>query len=506
MSTPCPPSLLADFYKVSHIEQYPVGTEQVYSTWIPRSNKYHPTTDSVVVFGPQGFIKKILIDYFNENFFSRPVEEIIQEYVRYIKFALGVADPKSDHIRKLHNLGYLPLEIKCVPEGMSVPLRVPMLTITNTRPEAFWLTNFIETIFSCEMWLSSTSATIAKEYNRLLTWYADQTGDPDFVKFQGHDFSMRGMGCLGAAESSGAGHLLSFVGTDTIPAIWYLEQHYNADIEKELVGTSIPATEHSVMCAGIGQSSEFETYARLINEVYPSGFVSIVSDTMDLWSCIHNIIRPLKDDIMSRDGKVVIRPDSGNPVDIICGIPSEFLEEGENGWIDTRTGARVRRLEMIGLIKALWEIFGGVINKKGYRVLDPHIGAIYGDSITLERCEKICSRLRDMGFASTNMVYGIGSYTYQYNTRDSFGFALKSTMCMVNGDEIQIFKNPKTDDGTKKSNKGVVAVVMNGDNLECLDGLPFHNTVKDVMRTIFLDGKLLVDDSLQTLRERVARN
>ncbi len=246
-----PPMLLCDFYKISHREQYPKGTEKVYSTWTPRSNKHHPTTDKVVVFGIQAFVKKYLINYFNEHFFNRDKNEIIGEYKRMIKFALGVESPHTQHIEDLHDFGYLPLRLRALPEGVSVPLRVPMLTIENTNPKFFWLTNFVETLLSDELWLPSTSATIAKEYRQILDEYAKETGDEGFVQFQGHDFSMRGMGSVESAASSGSGHLLSFVGTDTIPAICHLEEYYNADIEKELVGCSVKATEHSVSCANI---------------------------------------------------------------------------------------------------------------------------------------------------------------------------------------------------------------------------------------------------------------
>lgn len=483
MTTPA--TLLCDFYKISHREQYPAGTEVVYSTWTPRANKHHPTADKVVVFGIQAFVKKYLVKYFDEHFFSRPVADVVAEYRRMVKFALGVDSPVTKHIEALHAVGFLPLRLRALPEGVSVPLRVPMMTIENTDPRFFWLTNFVETLLSAELWLPSTSATIAKEYRDLLDAYAAETGDQGFVQFQGHDFSMRGMGCVEAAASSGAGHLLSFVGTDTIPAICHLERYYNADIEKELVGTSIPATEHSVMCAGGDGEGEFATYKRLITEVYPHGFVSIVSDTWDLWACIETIIAPLKEDIMARNGRVVIRPDSGDPVKIICG------------------DASLEGLAGKGLIECLWDIFGGAVNDKGYKVLDSHIGAIYGDSITLDRCERICRQLKEKGFASTNMVYGIGSYTYQHNTRDSFGFALKSTMCVIDGDQKQIFKNPATDDGTKKSNIGVVAVTGEAGAYRCVDGLLIGHGTPDQMRDVFVDGKLLVDETLGEVRARI---
>jgi nicotinamide phosphoribosyltransferase len=482
-----PASLLCDFYKISHRPQYPSGTQIIYSTWTPRSNKHYPPCDKAVVFGPQGFSKKYLIDYFNDNFFDRPVTEVVDEYRRVIQYALGVSNPDAQHIIDLHELGYLPVEVNALAEGTRVPMRVPVLTIHNTDPRFFWVTNYLETLISCEMWGPSTSATIADRYRRILDKYALETaGSTDFVPFQGHDFSFRGMFGLEAAILSGAGHLTSFVGTDTIPAIPYLEHYYNANIEKELVGTSIPATEHSVMCAGGDGEGEYETYKRLITEVYPNGFISIVSDTWDLWNTITDILPRLKDQIMSRDGKVVIRPDSGDPVKIVCGDPDANEE---------------RRYK--GVVELLWEIFGGTINELGYRELDPHIGCIYGDAITPERCSEICNILKLKGFASTNMVYGIGSYTYQYNTRDTFGYAMKSTMCKINGSGKKIYKDPVTDDGTKKSQTGCVVVQEVNGELVVIDGLDFDHKICNRMRSIFKNGQLLVDDTLSDIRARL---
>jgi nicotinamide phosphoribosyltransferase len=478
--------LLADFYKLAHRAQYPAGTTKVYSTWTPRASRIKGV-DAVVAFGFQAFIKNYLIEFFNENFFMKDRAEVIEEYRRVVKNTLGPDAADAGHIIALHELGYLPLSIKAVPEGTLVPIRTPMLTIENTHPQFYWLTNYIETLASAEMWQPATSATIAHAYKNLLNRYADETGgDKGFVQFQGHDFSMRGMGGLYAAMASGAGHLLSFVGTDTIPAITYAEAHYGADVTKELVGCSVPATEHSVMCAH-GQD-EFTAYKKLITEVHPTGIVSIVSDTWDFWNVIASVITPLKDTILAREGKVVIRPDSGDPVKILVGD------------IDATND-----LAKKGLIESLWDIFGGTVNEKGYKVLDSHIGAIYGDAITLERCEQICAGLKLKGFASTNVVYGIGSYTYQYNTRDTFGFALKSTLCVINGDEKQIFKNPKTDDGTKKSQKGAVAVVVENGALTYKDGLFLTDTVDgNLLTEVYRDGKLLVEHTFSEIRNRLA--
>jgi nicotinamide phosphoribosyltransferase len=443
-----PATLLCDFYKISHREQYPQGTEKIYSTWTPRESRIEGINE-VVAFGFQAFIKKYLIEYFDENFFSRKLySEIVPEYDRVITATLGIKHPAYKHIADLHTLGYLPLKIKAVKEGTRVPIRVPMLTIENTHPDFFWVTNYIETLLSCSLWQMCTSATIAAEYRRLLNQATEETGgSKDFVQFQGHDFSMRGLSSLESAKGSGAAHLLSFVGTDTIPAILFHEEFYNANIEKELVGTSIPATEHSVMCA-YGQD-ELESYKRIITEVYPSGFVSIVSDTWNLWKVLSDVVMPLKDEILARDGKVVIRPDSGNPVEIICGKDTE-------GELQADGSVTYQK----GVIEILWDIFGGTVNEKGFKELDPHIGVIYGDAITLDRCKQICDKLAEKGFASTNMVYGIGSYTYQHNTRDTFGFALKSTYAKINGEEKFLFKDPITDSGVKKSQTGMVIVTQ----------------------------------------------
>lgn len=484
-----PASLLCDFYKVSHREQYPENTELVFSTWTPRRSLL-PGYDHVIAFGFQGFVKKYLVNYFNKEFFGRPKRVIADEYKRFIENTLGTKNPDTAHIEALHDLGYLPIEIRAVAEGARVPLRVPMLTIRNTDPRFFWLTNYLETLMSCCLWQPSTSATIAAKYREILDTYAAKTSDtPEAVNFQAHDFSMRGMGGVESAVASGAGHLLSFTGTDTIPAIAYLEEYYNANIEKELVGASIPATEHSVMCAN-GQD-ELASYKRLITEVYPKGFVSIVSDTWDFWKVVTETLPKLKEDIMNRDGRVVIRPDSGDPVKIICGDINGTSEASMNGLVET-----------------LWNIFGGTTNSKGYKVLDPHIGAIYGDSITTDRAEEICRRLEMAGFASTNVVFGVGSFSYQYSTRDTFGFALKSTYCVVNGEERQIFKDPKTDTSNfKKSQRGLVSVVKKDNEFTLIDGMnrEQHDKIwSDELRIIFKDGSIREETSLAEIRKTLA--
>jgi nicotinamide phosphoribosyltransferase len=480
--------LLADFYKVSHKNMYPVGTEVVFSTWTPRASRMKGV-DEVVAFGQQAFIKEFLIDFFNLNFFHQAKADVVKEYSRIIKNTLGVANPETKHIEELHDLGYLPLLIKSVPEGTLVPLRVPMMTIQNTDKRFFWLTNFVESLASCQLWQPSTSATIAGEYRKILDEASLKTvGNTDFVPFQGHDFSFRGMSSLQSAMSSGMGHLLSFVGTDTIPAIQAAEYYYGANVEKELVGTSIPATEHSIQCS---YGNDLEYLTQMMSVVHPSGFVSIVSDGYDFWDVIGRVIPALKDKIMARDGRVVIRPDSGDPVKIVCGDP------------DAPKGS----LEYKGAVEALWDIFGGTETGKGYKVLDSHIGLIYGDAITLFRAKDIVTKLAEKGFASINVVFGIGSYTYQYNTRDTFGFALKSTLCVINGVEKQIFKDPKTDDGIKKSQKGKVHVYKSGGKITFSDGHDLNSELStDLLQPIFKDGKLVREESFAQVRAKLKEN
>lgn len=476
---------LSDGYKVDHRNQYPTGTELVYSNWTPRTSRVEGI-DEVVFFGLQYFIKKYIIEEFDTEFFGKPKEEVIENYKRRIGTYLGPDAIKYEHVEALHDLGYLPIEIKAVPEGTLVPLRTAMFTMKNTLPEFFWLTNFLETIMSCVIWMPCTSATMALQYRKILNRFAFETGgDSDFVNWQAHDFSFRGMAGLEAAMMSGAGHLLSFTGTDTIPAIDFLEKYYNANSDTELIGGSVPATEHSVMCMGT-QDDETGTFRRLIKETYPTGIVSIVSDTWDFWKVITEYVPELKNDILNRDGKVVIRPDSGDPIKIICGDP------------DAEAGSPAFK----GAVECLWETFGGTKTEMGFNLLDEHIGLIYGDSITLERCTIICQQLKEKGFASTNVVFGIGSYTYQYVTRDTFGFAMKATYGEVLGEGREIFKNPKTDNGTKKSAKGLIRLEgENGRVTGMQDQATWEEEQTGMLQTVYKDGKLILDQKLSDIRQ-----
>jgi len=495
MSMKINPLNAIDFYKADHRSQYPQGTEYVYSNLTPRAvhdaNALIDFDNRVVFFGLQGFVKHFLIETWNQGFFLKPKQEVVATYKRRMDNSLGVDAIEMQHIEDLHDLGYLPIKIKALPEGSRVNLRVPMFTIINTNPKFFWLTNYLETVMSSEIWKSCTTATIAYQYKKLLTNFANRTGGSlDFVPVQAHDFSARGMSGVYDSTQTGVGHLTNFIGTDSVSAIDYAEEYYNAT---GVVGVSVPATEHSVMCMGT-QENEIGTIRRLIKDLYPTGVVSIVADTWDFWQVINDFALELKEDILSRKvnslglAKVVFRPDSGDPVKIICGDQSK----------------PVGSPEFKGAVECLWDNFGGTFTSKGFKQLNERVGVIYGDSITLARANAILANLEKKGFASTNIVFGVGSFTYQYNTRDTFGFAMKATWGQVNGIGRNIFKAPKTDSGVKKSAKGLIRVEKSSNGYVMFDEQSPQQESMGELKEIFLNGRIVKETSLNEVRDLLA--
>lgn len=459
------PIYMKDFYKAGHINQYPPGTHLLFSNFTPRKH------DSVFL-GLKYFMKQYLEEAFDKSFFKYHNGIAWRSaYDKIMKQALG-STKSADEIRYLHDLDYLPIAIYALPEGTLVPKGVPAMVIYNTHPDFYWLPNMLETLLSCTLWGSCNSATIARNFRNLMEKYAAKTCDDNsHVDYQCHDFSMRGMFGLEASIISGMAHLHYFKGTDTIPAL-LANQYFN---DKEINIASIPATEHSVMSA-YGKDHEFETFRRLITEIYPSGLVSIVSDTWNLWNVLVGFMPRLRNDIKSRDGKVIIRPDSGDPLKILCGDPGHFKLPYRKG-----------------VMELLWDVFGGTTNSKGYRVLDKHIGCIYGDGISIDRAKEILAQLADKEFASSNIVFGIGSYTYQYNTRDTLGWAMKSTYIEIDGKGHNIQKDPITDDGTKKSATGILKVIKNKDgelklHQECT-WEQFH-AADNELKCVYMDGHI----------------
>ena len=487
---PILPLLLKDFYKVDHLHQYPEGISLVYNNFTARMSRM-AGMDRMMVFGIQYLIKEYLIRQMNEQFFRLPKDKAILPYKRTISNALKDPDLSFDHIEALWELGHLPLLIKALPEGSLVDLKVPFMTSVSTHPDFAWIVNMLETLESMCIWFPSTSATTAFHYRCMFEAFAKKTGAAKgFIPFQAHDFSARGMTSPESGCTSSAGHVLSFLGTDSIMAIPFLEYYYNADSDKELIGTSVYATEHAVMCMD-GPEGEYALYRKLALKTYRDKIVSIVSDTYNLWRVVTEYLPKMKDELLQTKGKLVIRPDSGDPVLILCGDPA----------------APAGTPQHKGLIELLWETFGGSVNSLGFKVLDPHIGAIYGDSITPERAHRILTILMEKKFSTGCVVLGIGSYTYQYVTRDNFGTACKATYAEVNGEARELFKDPITDGGkaAKKSAKGLLKVIQDPvtKRYQLLEQVTKEQEKEGCLIPVFANGELLVDHSLKEIRARV---
>jgi len=574
---------VTDGYKVSHGMMYADGTSKVYSNLTPRSDKIYLRNctrfygGKLVFVGAQGAVQEIM-EMWEDSFFSKPSVEVIGRFATRMQGYLGGDVAATAQLRELHKLGYLPLEIKALPEGRHVAMGIPVLTVTNTVAAMFWLVNYLETVLSDLIWKSSTNATIAMEYKAICQYYAEQTGTDDFsVSIQCHDFSMRGMSGPEDAARSGFAHLTSFIGTDVLPALDYAEDYYGVP-EGAMIAISVPATEHAVATNNILSIEQRLLTMRiqradprllaekmfmqdLITRKFPNGIISYVADSFSFWSVLEDILPELKETIMAREasdvapGKLVIRPDSGDPVDVVCGTISSHYDtleaaldtennnhyeeaveacDGGHGqgcasyasvvfvrenstyyeitskfgyYVDEQTTTSVEVVatpEMKGAVQCLWETFGGTVTDKGYKLLDSHIGLIYGDSITTNRAVQILSRLMAAGFASGNIVFGVGSYTYQCNTRDTFGFAVKATYSVVNGCPVNIFKDPKTD-SKKKSAKGLLRVNETEGGVYSLEDQVTEERSGGALQLIFLDGEFVARTTLDEIRANVSK-
>lgn len=474
------PMLLIDFYKAVHAEMLPKNITKSVSYFTPRMSRIE-RWDKVVMFGLQGFIKTYLMDYFETEFFQKPFSDVINEYKRIMDSTLGKHAYRIDIIEKLHKLGYLPIEIVALPEGTRVPMHVPMFGITNTHPDFAWLPQSLESLISAESWHPMIAATVGYTYRQIVNEYYEKTCDDTACRAKALGaFDFRGEECTDSAIKAGAGWCLSFLNTATVPTIPYLEQMYACDCTKEPVAFGSPSTEHSVMCSNYAVDGDEETLLRrLLTEIYPNTSFSAVLDSYDYWNIIDNVLPKLKKEILNHNGCMLMRGDSGECVDVV-----------------TKT------------VFKLWDEFGGTINNKGYKVLDPHIKAIYGDSITVQRCEEIYKILEENGFACSNVALGVGSFSMQCIeedgllkpfTRDTFSSCIKATYCEIDNKPYPIFKNPK-EGGFKKSQKGCCVVF---DDLSFQAGYTWEaacNTVGNMLQPVFKDGILLKEQSLQEIR------
>jgi nicotinamide phosphoribosyltransferase len=591
----------SDGYKLGHPDMYAEGTEVVSSNLTPRSDRIYKRSATkyydgkLVVVGHQGAVMEVVENW--DKFFKMDKGIAIARFKLLCDNYFGSEIVSVDRLSKLHDLGYLPLEIRTLDEGKKVNMGIPVLTIRNTVDHAFWLVNFLETTISNLTWKPSTAATIAAEYKAMLTDFAIRTGTPiEGVAFQAHSFADRGMSGPEDAARSGFGHITSFLGSDSLGAVLYAQEYYGAG---NFVAASVPATEHAVSTSNIlrieqeiingiykynseqliiiEDMSKAGEDIRLIAEImfmyelmqkFPTGILSYVADSFDFYGLISRGLPYMKDVIMRRQsngvtpGRLVIRPDSGDPVEVICGVqiidcPHTFEEIDESGsdafdsiidisypFVDGRDGGdeveffirssdgvicsisgEVTRdryydlrsldgfsvskvdlsIEQKGAVEVLMDIFGYTETSTGHKLLDDHIGLIYGDSITTNRCETILQRLFDKGYASGNAVFGVGSYTYQCVTRDTFGFAVKATYTEVNGKKIPIFKDPKTD-SKKKSAKGLLFVGVDDNNEYFLKDNVSRETEQsegNQLKIRFKDGSFFNQTTLDAIRAQL---
>ena len=513
------PTLMVDAYKLGHYFMQPKGVTFVWDGWTARSNRYMPDTPETVNFGYQFTVKRWFVDYFKRWFFDADIDELEADFIKKVKNGFHPQYADFTRFRQLHELGYLPICIMGLPEGTLVPIRVPMYAIYNTHRDFAWLPQYLEDLWSCHNWHPSTSATVAYDRRKILQHYVDLTCDDTTITSNlACDFSFRGLTGVEVAYASTAGHLLSFAKTATFDAIGLIEEYYGAKKEDwEKLGT--PSLEHSVVCQGIAyyldilkNGGEYKDitlkkypewdeklvaemcYLKwLITELQPTGTLSYVSDTFDFWSVITNILPELKSDILARQGTLLIRPDSGDPIKICCGDP------GAQTWFERQ-----------GVIRVIGGIFGTRINKKNFMVIDAPIRVIYGDAIDRQKNVAIPQGLYDFGYSVENIVFGIGSMSYQWVTRDNRGYALKVTDAVINGAETPLYKAPKTDDGTKISQKGCFAVHYDDDGkITYTDNLTFEQAVNfegNLMREIYRDGEMKNLEDFAAIRGRLWDN
>lgn len=450
-----------DSYKASHGAQYPPGTTKIISYLESRGGIYPET----VFFGLQYILKKHLAG-------QVVTQEKLEFAKTFWKNHFGREIFQADmwqHIIDNHG-GKLPIKIKAVPEGTVVPVKNVLMTIENTDPVCFPLTNFLETILM-QIWYPITIATNSREIKKTILKYLNETGDPSLIGFQLHDFGYRGVSSSETAGIGAASHLVNFMGTDTVAGIILAMEYYHS----EMVGFSIPASEHSTITSW-GKEGEMKAYKNLL-EVYPEGLVACVSDSFDIFNACGNIWgTQLKDMITTRNGKLVIRPDSGDPVEVN------------------------RKL-----LHILWDKFGGSVNEKGYKVLHPNVGIIQGDGIDHDMVKRILEMMKEEGFSANNMAFGSGGGLLQKFDRDTLKFAIKCSCAVINGEEVNVQKDPITSSG-KKSKAGRLKLVQaNGffRTASSKEDADFES-LPDSMVTVFENGDLIVDDNFSDIRERAS--
>ena len=451
---------LTDSYRFSHHKQYPSKTEHVYSYFESRGGKFDETT----FFGLQYLLKKYL---------STPItqEEInLAEDLVNIHIGPDIFNKKGwEYILDKHK-GYLPLEIKAVSEGTTVPVKNVLMTIVNTDPACYWLTNYLETLL-VQTWYPTTVCSQSREMKKIISKYSKKTSEDQFIDFKLHDFGFRGSTSVESSALGGAAHLVNFMGTDTFSALMLLREHYDAP----MAGFSLPAAEHSTITSW-GKENEVKAFENMLDK-FPDGLVAVVSDSFDIYNACENLWgTELKEKIENRNGTLVVRPDSGPPPEVVANV-----------------------------LNILGEKFGYTTNSKGYKTLPPYIRVIQGDGIDINMLDLILENMERCGWSTENTAFGSGGGLLQKVDRDTCKFAFKCSEIIVNGESRDVWKDPITDPG-KRSKRGRLALVRNEQGL--LTSVPESDIItmrlENELKLVFRNGQLFNTQTLDDIRRRAA--
>lgn len=446
---------LTDSYKVSHYRQYPAGTTRVLSFFESRGGRY----DEVLFFGLQYIIKKYLV---GQVVTEEKIEEAKSLFAAHFGTSLLFNEKGWRHILEKHQ-GRLPIVINAVPEGTRIPTSNVLVTVMNTDPEVPWLTNYIETLL-VQVWYPTTVATQGWNMKQTILCYLEETGTPEQIDFKLHDFGFRGSTTVESAGLGGAAHLVNFKGTDTLEALLVARRFY----EEPMAGFSIPAAEHSTITSW-GRDNEVTAFRNML-EQYPTGLVAFPGDSFNIYRACEVLLGEiLRDVVLRREGVTIVRPDSGDPLEVIPRI-----------------------LEILG------EKFGYEVNEKGYKVLNPKIRVIQGDGIDYLTLGEILEVMKKAGWSADNIAFGSGGGLLQKIDRDTQKFAFKCCAIEIEGEWRDVIKDPITDPG-KKSKAGKLALVKEKGAYKTV---PAQYGLDNVLKPVFWDGVLLVEQTLAEIRER----
>lgn len=460
--------LLADAYKYSHHKLYIPGTEYIYSYLESRGGKF----DETVFYGLQYFLK----EYLTGEVFTK---EKLDEAETMLTEVFGRKDifdrSRFEYIINKHG-GKLPIRIKAVAEGTVVPVRNVLMTIENTDPECFWLTNFLETLLM-QVWYPCTVASVSREIKKVVKKYYDETASAEAfagIDFVLNDFGFRGASSVESAGIGGSAHLVNFSGSDTIPGSLFAKRYYDAPTAP---GLSIPATEHSVVTL-LGEEGELEIFKHIL-DTYPTGTIACVSDSYNIFrACEEYWGTALKEQILKRDGTLVIRPDSGDPIQTLLRIFDILMNK-----------------------------FGFTTNEKGFRVLPPQVRVIQGDGISYSSIPGIFEALKQAGISAENLVLGMGGALLQRVNRDTQEFALKCAYAVVNGESINVQKMPVELDATghlrtsfKKSKAGKLRLIQDNNTFKTVSEAEAPASA-DLLHTVFENGEVVKSYTFDEVRK-----